>query len=364
MARETYTYQPDYAVPPGEILGEHLEALQMSQAELARRCNRSPKLISEIVSGRASIEPVTAVQLEKALGLDARIWLGIEADYRLFLEREAEKLEAERQKAWAKNFPINELVKRGAIAKPAKGGDRVGAILRFFGVDNVDVWEANYGDKLLSNVAFRHSPSFTSDKYGLASWLRLGELAAGELTTEGYDKSSFINALHRIRALTAGRNTESIIEARRLCRETGVALTIIKPFPKTSLHAATRWISPRKALIQLTARHLRDDQLWFSLFHEAAHILLHRKRNFFVRTNDNQGTKEEEQANRWAADFLIPRGDWRRFSDARDFDAGDVCAFADKQGVAPGIIVGRLQYEDKIPWSALNHLKTKLEWTG
>ena len=104
MVKGTYPYQPDYAVPPGEILEEYLDVLQMSQAELARRCNRSPKLISEIVSGKAPVEPATAVQLEKALGLDARIWLGIEADYRLHLQREAEVLEAEEQAAWARNF--------------------------------------------------------------------------------------------------------------------------------------------------------------------------------------------------------------------------------------------------------------------
>ena len=68
MRKAKYVYQPDYAVHPGEILGEHLEALQMSQAELARRCNRSSKLISEIISGKAPIEPATAVHLEKAHG--------------------------------------------------------------------------------------------------------------------------------------------------------------------------------------------------------------------------------------------------------------------------------------------------------
>ena len=362
MTKATYVYQPDYAVPPGEILEEHLEALQMSQADLARRCNRSPKLISEILSGKAPVEPATAIQLEKALGLDARIWLGIEADYRLHLQREAEAKEAAKQMAWARKFPKAELIKRGVFRRNSTAAERVGALLNFFGVGTVETWEATYGKQLSSNVAFRHSPSFASDQYALASWLRLGEIAAGEIITEPFDKRTFVRALKKIRPLTAERADNSISAARRLCEEAGVALTIIKPFPKTSLHAATRWVSPRKALIQLTVRHKRDDQLWFSLFHEAAHILLHRKRNFFVRTNDNQGTKEEEQANRWAADFLIPRRDWRKFSDARHFDAGDVIAFADTQGISPGIVVGRLQREERIPYSHLNHLKATLEW--
>ena len=55
----------------------------ISHAELARRCGRSPKLISEIISGKAAIAPKTALQFEKVMGLDASIWLGIEVDYRL-----------------------------------------------------------------------------------------------------------------------------------------------------------------------------------------------------------------------------------------------------------------------------------------
>ncbi len=92
MAATVYPYQPDYAVPPGEVLAERIEIWGMSQAEFARRCGRSPKLISRIIAGVAPVTPATARQLEGASGLDARIWLGIEADYRLHLEREKERL--------------------------------------------------------------------------------------------------------------------------------------------------------------------------------------------------------------------------------------------------------------------------------
>ena len=215
---------------------------------------------------------------------------------------------------------------------------------------------------LLSNVAFRHSPSYGSDRFALATWLRLGEIEAEGIATQPYDKASFLKALAEIRRLTAAQSTESLDFTQRLCAEAGVALAIVKPLPGTSLHAATRWLSPKKALIQLTARHLRDDQLWFSLFHESAHVLLHGKRQMFVQTKDKQDTEEEEQANRWAANFLISPKDWRTFSDAREFTAGDVAAFADKQGVSPGIVVGRLQHEERILYSNLNQLKAQLQW--
>lgn len=82
-----YEYQPDYAVSPGSVLEEHLAARGFSHAEFARRCGRSEKLISEIMAGKVPVEPATALQFEKVLGMDARIWLGIEADYRLHKKR-------------------------------------------------------------------------------------------------------------------------------------------------------------------------------------------------------------------------------------------------------------------------------------
>ena len=77
-----FDYEPDYAPSPGSVLDEHLSAHGFSHAEFARRCGRSAKLISEIVSGKAPVEPATALQFERVLGLSARIWLGVEADYR------------------------------------------------------------------------------------------------------------------------------------------------------------------------------------------------------------------------------------------------------------------------------------------
>ena len=75
-------YQPDYAVSPGLVLEERLEANGLTHAEFAPRCNCSPQFISEIIAGKAPIDSKTAFHFELVLGVDASIWLGIEADYR------------------------------------------------------------------------------------------------------------------------------------------------------------------------------------------------------------------------------------------------------------------------------------------
>lgn len=140
MVATTYSYRPDYAVPPGWVLDEHLKSHSLSQAEFARRCGRSAKLISEIIAGKAPVESKTALQFERVLGLDANIWLGMEARYRLHQAREAEAKETRSAADWAKTFPVKELVKRGEIEKPGSESDAVSKLLAFFGVGSVRLW--------------------------------------------------------------------------------------------------------------------------------------------------------------------------------------------------------------------------------
>ena len=87
MAAPANQYKPDYAVPPGWVLAEYLETRGISQAEFARRCGCSPKLISDIVAGAAPVSLETALQFESVLGLKATVWLGIESEYRLHQEQ-------------------------------------------------------------------------------------------------------------------------------------------------------------------------------------------------------------------------------------------------------------------------------------
>lgn len=359
MVTATNQYRPDYAVPPGWILEERLGAHGVSHAEFARRCGRSPKLISEIIAGKAPLEPETALQFEKVLGVDASIWLGIEADYQLHRAREAESVESAKSSVWLKSFPVSELVKRGALSRPESDADAVSKLLSFFRVASVEAWHTKYG---LANVAYRHSPAFKSDGAALATWLRLGEIEAERQACAEYDEARFKQALKEIRGLTRAPVGDALTRARAMCHEAGVALALVKPLPKTALSGAAWWLSPRKAVIQLSARHKTDDHLWFSLFHEAAHIVLHSKKSVFVDGADEEIDEIEAEANRWAFNVLIPRQQWERFVATAPRSERAVRTFAAEQGIAAGIVVGCLQHGKYLPWTHLNGLKVRLTW--
>ena len=149
------------------------------------------------------------------------------------------------------------------------------------------------------------------------------------------------------------------------CREAGVAVVFVRELPGTHVSGATRWLSSDKAMIILSLRHKQNDHFWFSFFHEAGHILHHRKRDIFI---DIEGASpyshEEKEANDFASDFLIPKEKYENFIKTLDkISKESVLKFANKIEIAPGIIVGRLQHEGKLPFTHLNKLKRTITLT-
>lgn len=76
-------------ITPGEILRtEFLEPLGITQYRLAQATGLPQTRISEIVRGKRSITPQTALRLSKALGVDDRFWINIQTDYDLEIEHD------------------------------------------------------------------------------------------------------------------------------------------------------------------------------------------------------------------------------------------------------------------------------------
>lgn len=349
-------FTPDYAVHPGEILEETLEARGMKKAIFAKRCGLSDKTVSQIINGKAPVTAETAIQFERVLGVSASVWNNLEAFYRLHAAQAIARKGLEGQTAWADKFPIKELVKKKLIEKPANKVDAVEKLLNFFGVGSIDAWGSRFNEL---SVAYRHSPSFESAPESVATWLRLGELSAEGMNTKPYSRAGFNSALREIRKLTAKPPEVFEPKMKEMCADTGVALVFVSELPGTHLSGATRWLGKDKALIMLSLRHKSDDHLWFSFFHEAAHVLLHGKRNVFLDETDKMSGNKEDEANLFAANMLIPESEYLAFTTRGRFYKNDVEAFARKVGIAPGIVVGRLQHDGKITHAWHNSLKRK-----
>ena len=350
-------YRPDVISVPGETLEELLEERGMSQAELAERTGRPKKTINEIIQGKATITVETALQLERVLGVPASFWLAREQQYREWLARQNDDQQLAAQVEWLHEVPVKAMVNAGWITGYGDDVEQLREVLRYFGI-------ASPTQSELTTAVFRRPRAFQSDTRALAAWLRRGELLAQEIACEPYNEAAFRDALEQVRRLT--REPFSAIEVilRRLCAGAGVAVVIVPELPHTCVCGATRWLSPTKALIQLSLRYRTDDQFWFSFFHEAGHILLHGKRLTFVDEEHDAEDNREAEANRFAMDYLIPPLAFKRLVQRRGggyFSKELVAQFAEEFGIAPGIVVGRLQHEKLLQRTHLNGLKRSIE---
>ena len=339
-------FSPDYAVPPGDILQEWLDEQGLTQAELAQRMGRAKKTINEIIKGVAPITAETSLQLEKVTGIEASFWNSMEVNYRAFLARQHERKTLGSEANWLVKFSYTKLAEHGWVPATSNKVERVENLLRFYGVANFLQWQETYS--ALEGAA-RESVAFKSELGDLSAWLRRGEIEASKVGCAPFDESKFRFVLNEIRALTAASVLEQNEKVPALCASAGVALVLVPELPKTHVSGFTRWLTPAKALMQLSLRYKRDDQLWFTFFHEAAHILLHGKKERFLEFQGRKDPKETE-ANDWSADFLIPRAEWSRFIKQYDETTSDsdLRQFAKKLGITPGIVAGRVQREKKV----------------
>ena len=85
-------------VHPGEILAEEfLKPLGISQYRLANDISVPPRRINEIVQGKRSISPDTALRLSLYFGLSEQFWINLQMRYDLEIEKDklADRLEKE-----------------------------------------------------------------------------------------------------------------------------------------------------------------------------------------------------------------------------------------------------------------------------
>ena len=70
---------------PGEmLLEEFIKPLELTQTELSRHLGVSYPRLNEIIKGKRSVTPDTALRLSRVLGMSAYFWLGLQQDWDLW----------------------------------------------------------------------------------------------------------------------------------------------------------------------------------------------------------------------------------------------------------------------------------------
>jgi len=160
--------------------------------------------------------------------------------------------------------------------------------------------------------------------------------------------------------------------AAELLQKYGIALVILPHLPHTYLDGAC-FLSPTgRPVIGLTLRHDRLDNFWFTLAHELAHVFLHLKDAnlaFFDETEhgaQRSSHPQETEANTLAAEILVPSEIWQH-EKAGLISKARINALANRLGIAPAIIAGRLRWENSdyaIFAQLLGHQSVRKQFTA
>ena len=221
-------------------------------------------------------------------------------------------------------------------------------------------------------MAYRQTRTFNTNEEAIAAWVRETEIVARGLEVAEFDEQRLISSLDQLRQCTRVNAEEVMDPIQQICAYAGVAVVWVPALRNTGISGCARWLTEKKALIGLTLRYKTDDQFWFTLFHEIGHILLHRHKRSFVVDNaeedlsdrvvDPEMQQYEMEANRFSGDTLIPPNVLGDFIRKKTFTNDSIHDFADRVGIGPGIVVGRLQFEGILGRHQGNALKQKLDW--
>ena len=339
------------ATPPGATIREQLEDRGMKQKELAVRMGMSEKHISQIINGEVRLTPETAEKLEMVLGIPASFWNKLESIYEEKLAKAKVENEMDEDKEIAKKFPYKEMAKNKWVPEARTAEEKVINLRKFFEVANLTITE----NPTITNIACRRLNEGKNGDTALIAWAQQARIVARNVNTQPINMKRLMDIIPTIREMTL-QNPENFCPVlQSILASCGIALIFLPHIGGSFLHGAT-FLNGNKIVIGITVRGKDADRFWFSLFHEIGHILR-------GHINQLSGTseKDESDADKFAMDTLIPPEAFNNFVLHSNFNVATISRFATEIKIAPGIVVGRLQKENYIPYNWYNDLKEKYE---
>lgn len=348
----------EYVIAPGETILELLEANCMTQLDLSDKTGINKKTINEIIKGKAPITTSTALKLEYVFNIPASFWNNLESSYRESLERQKDLNSLEKDEKYLEDIPYSEMSKRNWdwIEKTKNAQERVINLRKFFSVASLD-----FSTELKRKLAFRKAENKNFSLESLYCWLRYGEIQSNKIEYPKFSSEKLKSGANRIRELANKSFLEQYEKIKEILFDCGVSLVYEPHLPHTYVNGVSYKVSCDKAIIMLSDRGKRDDILWFTLFHEIAHLIKHSKKEIFIDQEDDSKNELELEADNYAQNILIPNHIYHRFIRQNSlYTEQEIKNFSEQNNVSMGIVVGRLQKDKIIGWNELNHLITRI----
>ncbi len=322
---------------PVDAIRFRMEQAGLKQQDLVPYMGSRGK-VSEVLNRKRPLTLSMMRGLHRGLGIPAEV---------LLQESGAEFPESMPDVEWDR-FPITEMAKRGWLPKIKGAKERAEEHIRSF------MKKAGLHDfpqfQLRQSIQGRMNDR--TDSYGVFAWcLQLAVLANEYPLETSFDKKRLTqSALRDIVRLSYFKNGPLL--AREYLNKQGIHFFVVPHLPKTYMDGGAMLLPDGRAIIGLTLRYDREDNFWFCLLHELAHLARHLSpdRQFVIDDLDrrkqahSQPDDIEKEADRIAQDALIPK----KYQNELDTDKippkEKVLALADKLKISPAVIAERVRF--------------------
>lgn len=338
--------RPAEVFHPGEHLLDELNAREWTQTEFAEIIGRPVRLVNEIINGHRGITTETAKEFAAAFGTSAEYWMNLDTAYNLW--KTNEDVSSISHRAQMRNkYPVRDMILRGWIQKSEDSQIVESQLLRFFELSSLD-------EKPKYSLSFAAKKS-NSDKTELTqsqlAWLYRVKHISETMQVSEYSKLKLERAIDLL--INYREAPEEIRHIPGLMNNCGVRFVVVEHLPGSKIDGVTLWLDNNSPVIGLSLRFDRIDNFWFVLRHEIEHVLNGDGKDSAIIDSDIENVligienlpDEEKLANKAAAEFCIPQKDLESFI-ARVgplYSQIKILAFAKRNKVHPGLVVGQLQ---------------------
>ena len=332
-------------VPP--VVPDPIEAIlfRLDQAGLTRKdlvpyIGSAPK-VSEVMARKRPLSLTMIRRLHQGLGIPADVLIGGAESTESVLE--PPEIDYTR-------FPLKEMLERGCFGSfsghATRLKDYAEDLMRGFLRD----LSPNPAEPVLMRAPLHQRGERRMDEAALLAWRLcvLKNARAIELVRDykkGVVTTRWLRELARLSSFQEGPKL-----AREYLARAGIALVIEPHFKGTYLDGAAM-LDQGRPIVALTLRHDRLDNFWFVLLHELAHVARHLDEShpFFADDLDSpdKADRQEAEADEMAQEALLPQSEWAAFATETNPTASTAQAFADRLGIDPAIVAGRVRHEQQ-----------------
>jgi HTH-type transcriptional regulator/antitoxin HigA len=324
---------------PVDAIKFRMEQLGLAQKDMVPYIGTKSK-VSEVLNGKRPLTLAMMRSLNKSLGISAEV---------LLKEPGADFPDQIQDMEWSK-FPLIEMAKRSWIPMVDGIKEKAEELLRDF-IEQAGRLETDPIACFRQGKRGRYNPKM--DLFALTAWcIRVQALARKNPLKTKYIKGSIkLSTLQEVARLSYFSNGPLL--AREYLEKHGIHLIVVPHLPKTYLDGAAILLQDATPVIGLTLRYDRIDNFWYCLLHELAHVSKHLSPSDRLIIDDldlrgkNVETEDiiEKKADEMTRNGLIPKRVWDRKPISGKASTKEVYALAEKLKIHPGIIAGRIRFE-------------------